>query len=701
MKSRKRLIGGALTIATFLPLAVPAVGMAQNTASTAAVSNSSDILEEVTPQSRPGLFGKAKEGVKNLFSSIEVKGDLTLADLEIMEGLKAKLGGHYAVEPSFQSTDFTRIDGYRLRTPIKVGEMLLGKTRPLFLDIDADATVYHIRQFPTESQAYSAAPSPSIVTKLPLTAENADALQPGEVVMLPLTIDIMSGVGTLPNTGVLQPFGQAYYLMSGKFQVQVLKQKNNRVRVRLVAHRKNGNKKEVGVNLGFDGISLKLLRKTAQGIVGKSLGEISFTKEQGTLFMADYIFDLSKQEVRDAYNALLSPSRVFKAGVSLLNPNRGSDNLQEKFISDLSGIEALAKADANKKLEDRRVIQVFKGKNEYATTGDARDNSSFQIGPRPFFIRGEKSQTMNEVTFYDSYNNETIYAAPVKREIEKSSLLWNWYHREEVMRTATVIVPLDGKKQPTGQGDYVLSLELKDKTLKAGEQGELLKTLRRSMPKEVVQHLAIEPQLSAKQLKNARVYFQVIFNQEAFHGLRNITRQQLATKLAEYMEQNFENLPSSVAHNILARSQGKPMDRAYMGVWLGLNEESIQEMLVGMEKVWGGNIDIRERLERFMELQSNRAFRVVGTGFMASLLPQNRLSDILKVSTRVDAREFSKSIEGSFGQSDTSEIYKVVEYIQNLINDGSFDMRLETFGQKDTIDGQVINFTDVKKNARK
>jgi hypothetical protein len=92
------------------------------------------------------------------------------------------------------------------------------------------------------------------------------------------------------------------------------------------------------------------------------------------------------------------------------------------------------------------------------------------------------------------------------------------------------------------------------------------------------------------------------------------------------------------------------------------------------------------------DVQKNSFFREIGTGVLMSLFRPERLDQLLSVYIRVDATAFKAPIEANFGTSEFRSVVKVTEYIEHMLDQGSFDLRLETFG---TTSGQVISLRQI------
>ena len=86
----------------------------------------------------------------------------------------------------------------------------------------------------------------------------------------------------------------------------------------------------------------------------------------------------------------------------------------------------------------------------------------------------------------------------------------------------------------------------------------------------------------------------------------------------------------------------------------------------------------------FLELREHSVFRKVGYSFLMSLLPHDKLEELIYVELKLHARGESK-VNFTFGNSSYSSVYKQIVYINKVLNDRSYDLR---------IDGQLKGLSD-------
>lgn len=86
--------------------------------------------------------------------------------------------------------------------------------------------------------------------------------------------------------------------------------------------------------------------------------------------------------------------------------------------------------------------------------------------------------------------------------------------------------------------------------------------------------------------------------------------------------------------------------------------------------------DTDDRFTAFKALKGDKLFQEISMGFITSLLPQDKLFELVYFNLVAGSRE-TEQITMRFGTNGESDFYKSMQYILSLINDRSFDLRLQ------------------------
>ena len=387
-------------LALSLGLAVALIGATS-------IAHAAPISKTVLKQAAVDL-DHAHRSIGKLISTVDIHAAINV-DLSILKGLDAGFRYTYEVQPAYQAGIYTRVDRWSPQLRLRLSNIMT--------TVDPGAEVIFLRQFNSEIAALKSPPKFD-VHQIPLSAENALALSPGDVVMLPVHLNVLLGPETPVNTSVFEIYARGGYVMRGLYQIQALRLADSRVRLRLIATRQEGLEGEVGARLSLKIFGFGIANKMFQGLLGTNLGSIGFGKGPRGLVMADYIFDLSNADARAAYDHLLSSDRLL-TNFKLVDPLVSKEELQDMFVADLGGVDQIAVADHALPIGARRIIQIFKGHNNGKTDTFGLNANLFHLFT---FRRTTTMSQDNHVVFLDSNNDEQDFLTPAHERNRKLTL---------------------------------------------------------------------------------------------------------------------------------------------------------------------------------------------------------------------------------------------------------------------------------------
>ena len=215
-----------------------------------------------------------------------------------------------------------------------------------------------------------------------------------------------------------------------------------------------------------------------------------------------------------------------------------------------------------------------------------------------------------------------------------------------------MIAKTNEQGQPIGTGEYVVTLELKDKRMGKSETDKARLKLKRMIAPSILKQMGIEPILTSTAYKNARIYSQVVFTETAFQRIQGLSAAQIEVSLTKYLVESEDSFADK--------------------------EKSIRKASLLLAESLKPGKTPEEKIRLFADLQKEKLFREVGTGFMMSLLPEQELEDLVSVYVRVDATAFGdKPIKVAFGHSDFRNLEKATECADYQQNRQNIDLRLE------------------------
>jgi hypothetical protein len=671
---------------------------------------------------------RLKAAAPSLLKSLNLDAALDLFSAQVVTGMQVKGRYELKVLPAYKGSDFLRIDHWQINPDLNLLESMRVKSPrsfPVGFSADVVGEAYFITKYDTQMEALNVKNIKWEFSDIPFTADVADKMQNGESVIFDIPLTLSVGM-TTPSVGsFVQPYLDGVHFIQNRFQVQiskfdhVIEDKSSgspqmrvvqEVRVRLIGLKQEASTAEAGLKLWFN-----VWSTIGNSLIGKRVAVTSDSAAIQSVVLSDYIFNFhTSDEAQNAktvqlYNDLLSPRLRLPARLTL-NPLSSAESLQEFFISDLGAVDQAAnEALANNiPFVDRGVTRVFSG-NE---SGHPKQ-WALKLGVDFINFKASSNLDLNKkIVFLDGSNQEVKFGTPTVSRVQAYDHLWGSKH-DEFSRSASLILPLDKNGNPTTQqngesnlGDYVVTVQSKDSFLQEDYKENLIRFAKRQLAPEIIQVLGLENAIPDLEYQNARLFARITVKQPAFDYLKNLSLEEMRIKMAEYLAINATNMPGRSLEDIKN--------------WAANHQAEIDKIVVKLHDVFTNpTYSSSHRIKTFVGMQFmtsqlglvgwgdkvSSAFGEIGTGYIIHLLPPDKLADLVHVYMTLDATAFKKTqILPVFGQSDSSGIAQVVEYINNLYSKGSFDLRLETYGSANPgsgmsfKDGDVINVETLKKS---
>ncbi|MCO4783197.1 MAG: hypothetical protein KC646_12805 [Candidatus Cloacimonetes bacterium] len=600
---------------------------------------------------------KIKQKIVDEVASLDIGFDVKLLDLKAFEGLGISSKYKYEVEPSYKDNYYTRIDKWNLNFAIRPGDFVKNYELPISLNIDSGSEIMFVRQFKNQKEALLA--KPYTPKRIPFKAKWAiKNLAPGDFVSIPARLNIAVNASIDAKDGVFSGGAYSQYLLSGEFQIHLFRMKDQKIRMRLIAHRKKATSGGVNIKADFKIFGMSLVDKQIKKLIDLNLLKMGISKEQGDLFMLDYIFDLKDQNAKVAYNSVMASALKFKK-LKVLNPFLGNKDLKDSLIADLTQAENLFKADKDKKT--RRVDRVFKGLNKYD-----RKTSNIKLGFNLIRFDRKTSYTENHISHFDKNEKQSNYFYPTYSKQNKRKFLWGFskYSRNF---SVSALLPTNDKGEVQELSDYGTSMDIREKRVWGWEQKQAKRELERAISPKIFSNIAFGDWEDEKKRRNTRFFYQIFFHKQALQSWSRFSLDELKQRLKAYLE----TIPLPAVHD--------NNDDYGDATWQDKNSFSLRRMTKKLYEIFqapNNHKDFKNSILQLLKLRKNIAFETIGNGFLISLIPQKNLEDEVYVSFRWSAKD-TKAIKFNYGNNPKSSLYHELEYVQSILNDRSYDMNLD------------------------
>jgi hypothetical protein len=619
--------------------------------------------------------GEISSRIRTEIADLDVSFGANLFDLDLFEGIGLSARYRYEVEPSYQAGFHTRVDRWRIKADLNLGDILDAAETPLYLKMKRDQEIFFVRQFKSKKKALTALPYH--IKQLPITAKKAiSGLTPGDLVSMPAEMTIAIGAQASSNyvTSLygLSANANIYYMLSGRFQVQVYRMKENKVRLKLIAMTAKGVGTNAGVEADVSVFGISIANKLIEKIFEMDIAKLGTSVKKGEQFIIDYVFDLNAPKAQKAYDQILSSTYKFK-DLELFQEFLYSNDLENRVISNYELAEDLYEED--RLSPKKRVNRIFKGFNKF--TQKARN---LKLGLLVASFKKNKTFTKNVIAYQSQETNgmDKYFYYPVYNHLIRTRLGIGFLGTKgKIEKSLFGLVPTgkDGADIGAKMKDFGYTYELKDKIFRRDEQANFKEFLHNHLNQELFDQIDFKDFERYNGKKNARVFFRLVFKEAAFDSLKGTSERKLRKALKKFYKERKEYYADPI-HGVWGR------------IWHAVNPKKLTERsqikkaAAELYKIANESMTGKEKLERLLDLRKNHVFSKVGFAFIADQVPVEQLEKTMSVSLTITADDVER-VDYKFGTLELSQLYYELRHAHNAIMNRSFDLRLNQEEQKE------------------
>ncbi|MCE3009930.1 MAG: hypothetical protein LW875_04905 [Proteobacteria bacterium] len=648
------------------------------------IANALPMLVVMQAHSNPidRIIPKDREQLCDTAARWGVKADLRVLSVSLFDGLGLKGGYNYSVDPSYTNGLFTRFDRYYTNVNASTSESINEAAQSDFsVGLSAKHTfeVEFARQFGDACGAITA--MPYAWDQLPLNSERVlKNLKEGDMVTMKAHLNLVVSGNFLRSLRweAVKPLDLdigGHYLVSGKFQIQVLRLADEKIRLKLIGIR--SEEKGVHAGLRYGGvltvIKVGYLDQGILKVMNLNPLQISFNDGNNDLFMVDYVLDLKDKDVAQAYNSSLRNAGKAQS-LKILNPANSVENLREQLLMDLVPIENIFSADqqANRLA---RVQRAFKG----SALSDYKRNN-FDFGIRLLRLKAERNYSVNRITSVDRDEARSHYLLNSYLQKSENGFFFSWLKVQKDAQMNAVFTTNEIFEKPVPE-NLVMSVERKDNRFRPAELEEVKIQLARTIPQDVFRQIDFSQwQFRGRVANNVAVRYQVVMAPDAILEAPVLSQEEIKAKYISYLETvEYKDL---IRRDSLARENYDYTAETFAGQTLGREVDQISRKL---KIVFSPKEKATDRINALMDLRSNRVFRVTGTGFLTTLLPVEKRDRLMSFKLEMESTDGNR-LKFQYGQATLTPIYSRLMYIQSILNNDGLDLRLEA----ETLSTQVL-----------
>ncbi|MGZ3809740.1 MAG: hypothetical protein ACXVCE_16780, partial [Bacteriovorax sp.] len=489
-------------------------------------------------------------------------------------------------------------------------------------------------------------------------------------VSMPANLSV--AVGANVSTSALSPVvltanTSAYFVLSGEYTVQVFKIDETHVRLKLITKKGQDAGATAGIGASFKIFGVKIIDNEIDDLFERDLAQYGLSYNPGSQFILDYVFDLKSPEAQKAYDQILSSTFKFK-DLIVADMVNGKE-LKDKLISSYEKADALFLADQKLEPKDRRVQRIFKGFNNYR--GHTRHlKFSFLV---THYIK-DRTFTESKVTFIDKFeNNLSFYYPTYSKYIEGTFGRFVSDLKDQSFLTNFGLIPqFNSEDSKTKNPDLGLTFERKDRDFTVFEQKLVEKFMSTQIPSVLAKDIDFSQWKDGTEKHNSRIYFQLILKSQGFEYLKNHSAEELRAKIVSFFEEKRK------MHQAFESADNKGPNKLKDLLLFGHQIEkkmllSFADSLADILK--NENHNSEEMVKKLVALNEFGLFNKMGVGFLISLLPQDKLDDLVYLKLDMIGKNLSPiSIEK--GTLNYRALYKELNEAQSRLANRSYDLRL-------------------------
>lgn len=708
MKKTKQLIAAAL-----IPALMPFSTYAQDAIAASPVVAEDKGSESKSLSEKAGdLKDKLWETANKRLKKAKIRKQLSLPTMELAKGLN--LGGSYKIESSRSIAEkYSGIDVWEVN--LAAYPELFGASLPggIGAGLSMAREVTYIQQFKTQKESLLRVPYDP-VTKLPLnskiffkksknifTGKEEMTLKPGDFIAYraPMTFSLGRGFSQIAASH-LGLSGGLYYAISGEFDVHIFVMDNNLIRVKILAIKSKSKGVYAGVSLlGFDGIGRTIINKLVDG----NILELYFNKSKTDLFIADYIFNMNKEEPQELYNKVIgSKLHVFslesiKQQVLTANPFASDGNTRDRLIANLDDLNDMSAEDQNKPYDERRIFKLLNAHNESETVSQGLKLNLFKI----LKFQESVSKTGSKITIYAN-NDDSVkakfkldsYSLANSFEILPSLNIWG----DKLNTSNSLLTQTDMSNNPIGFIGLQNTKIREDFTLKKTELEGLLNRLQKILPASIYNNLE-KPNWnfnSKNAVKDVRIQQDITFNSDLFKMKSEVKEEAIRTALFDILENygKLKSRPIGAKQAYEADQSDFAMEAYKKGDYAEAYGYSVEKLFGGQKRVSIDNemllipqklsvaLDSRysfeERYAEFTYLYEKvPLFSEISNVLLLKLLPTSALERLVLVRISMSAKGQSTLITDypTTEAFNTSNLFREILGQNGYMNDRSYNLR--------------------------
>jgi len=622
-----------------------------------------------TCMAMPAFLEPAKiiQNIKKEIAKVKIDKDFTIFDNTMIDGIGQGVKYRFESEPSYVDQFYTRIDQYSVNVNANVGTLIGLDLAPLGFSLSKGSEITFARQF--KSQVDSILAFPYTPVQLPFSVERMKKLKNGDFVGFTTTLNMIASIGAVLPANMINLSLGGYALIQGQFMVHIFKMNENNFRVKIIAIKTQNR----GLRAGISIFNNSILNKAKQiAIVGGRIASVvditplvfGIEKGKSNLVMFDYVFNSNDPRSIKAYDHFSIEKVMFK-DTTLANPFKDFERVDDCIMTDLTEVEAIALEDVNKPAKERAIERIFYGENNSSSK-----SSNFKIKLQVVNYSKDTTYIQNKIQSTDKLNNKTHFLFDSLSSTSKSGLLFGFLGLENNMYS-NLLFKANEKFEPTEFADLIFSREIKAKQFSEKQYNKIKAHVKHVLP-EAIYNKIVWKDIDFSNGSKVNGFFknQITFTLASLVAAPELSKDEIFAIL--------KMLGKDIARPALGPTKAYGDESNFSSRdWTDDYQIDLENLAIKISSILNKSKNPVERYSAFMSIKDSVIWREVAVKFFMTILPEEALENTVRYELILEAKGV-EALRFKYGNAIEGELYKNLMYIQSIISNRSFDLRLYT-----------------------
>lgn len=623
---------------------------------------------QVTPPKQSELCKNPwVRNVSRVLQNYEIStGEINPVDLKFLDGGAFVAGYEAQSEPAFTDGLYSRTDTWKVKTE-GIPDFHLNADTLIKAGVRHEVEATFIRHFTDSCEAKTSVPM--WPTRAPLST--ARALHPdfkaGQYFIFKAGLGFVVSAETItmlgvPGAGVSL---KGEYLLEGYYQIHVMRMNDKLVRLKVLARR--GKEREASLNVGVRGDfkvwSIKLDRKKIKRVLNPDPISLTYNNSHASVFMVDYVLDLTDPKVAAAYDQMVTSARQY-ALLQLALPFKDKDALERALLMNIAPLEDLYSSD----FQAGTVGRIQRNIRSSATLDS--NMWGVELGNRIAGIGYQNGSSVSRINLREPNDDLSRYLLTT-HETEVDAIWFLSWGRVIDQRKMQSLFEDNQEQNKLKPIEMVLTVEKKDKRLSVKELSKVRKILLKTISDQVYVQIPWQDwkQDTGKAL-NFGMRLNVTLFPEAILNAPVLSMKELMVSYPRFLAE--KNLKATDFYS--STSSYGPHGPSTVVTADQKFKKGIQEIAEKLSISFSNRYEDADRVEKFIELQSNPIFAQTGYGFLMSITPEKTREWFI---VNLDMTADGKKLQYVFGAVERSLLFKRILLIKAALEEEDLDLRRE------------------------